>query len=224
MKSILGFIAVLALSQSAVSVSTAYARTSEDNRTPGSVGLGLGLGTFLFPVSGTSLALDYNLTPSLQLEFRGASGDFNGDDLVDSNYDTVYVHKLNLDAQLYEARAKLFLGNSFYFAGGLGQRHLGIDVEASDFQTQVQGDFTADSTCFQFGLGNIWTLDSGLFLGAEWLAFSIPLSSTSSSSYNVRGASDADTEKLKRDTQDVADRLGKVTSVGLLTFHIGYQF
>ncbi|RYZ82730.1 MAG: hypothetical protein EOP04_21470 [Proteobacteria bacterium] len=207
-----------------LSTNTAFANTSYDNREAGKFSLGLGLGVFMAPVSGASLSGTYNYTPDVQFELRAASGSIDADDLIDSSYNDIVVNRFDLDANLTEIRAKYFVGNSFYVAGGLAQRTLQIDIDARDQDSAITGNLKSASTCFTLAIGNIWNLDNGMYIGGEWLALAVPMSSSSSNHFNAQGITDSDTESLKRDTKKAMNDIGKTTTAGVATFQIGYQF
>ncbi len=198
-------------------------RSSQDNRADKKFGLGLGLGSFIAPISGAGFAAHYNLTQSMQFEFSNWTGTWDAKSLLDE-VGTSSISKFDVNTQLTQLRLKYFVGNSFYCAAGLGARQIEFDLAAQSGASRIQENLKANTTVFSLAIGNIWTMDSGLYIGGEWLALQMPMSSSVSTSIDTQGTSNADITSLQADANDAADSLAKATTAGIATFQIGWQF
>lgn len=200
-------------------------RSSADNREEMKFGVGLNGGLFMGILSGGGLNLHYNSTDSLQFEFMLTQGELDAKDwLNEENYDVLNLDYFDVDASIYQVRAKYFVGNSFYFAGGLGQRQVDFDLAATSSAETLKVKTESSSTILSLSLGNIWTFDSGFYLGGEWLAVAVPISSSSKSDATHNGLRSSESMELQRDSKEVADDLSKATTAGLAMLMVGWQF
>ncbi|SMF47913.1 hypothetical protein [Pseudobacteriovorax antillogorgiicola] len=223
-------IAIASMLMSSVAVSQAddeanRSKTSADWRSEKPFTVGAELGWFVFPISGAGARIGYNLNPNLNVGFRFAAGEWDASPLVSEGIYTT-IDTFTLDASIVEVDAKWFVGNSFYWRVGLGQRQINSDISVTDQYdgTNITATLESTSSAVSIGLGNIWTLDSGLYLGGEWIAASIPLGSSFSSSVTSNAITDEDLRDLVEDMEEVSEDFGTVTTFGLATFLIGYQF
>ncbi len=164
-----------------------------------------GLAIAPFPQEG--LGVGYYFSPDLVAELSYVAGS------------TEFLD-LEVTTSLIEARAKYFIGNSFYAIGGLGQRTIGFtaDLDASSVggaKKKVSVD--TSSTGLSLGIGNHWQW-SGFTLGCQWLGYFMPLSSSGDTDLDVDGVN----EKDKKDLQDSIDNLGKTPSYQALRLYLGW--
>ncbi len=200
--------------------------TSADLREAGSFGVGLGLGTFLVPISGSALHGFYSFKKDLQLELQLWGGTFDGKDIIDKE-PTVRLDHLDLKGSLAQFRLKYFVGNSFYVAGAFGSRRIEFDLQASNILgDMVRTELESDAVFAGIAIGNTWTFGSGFFIGGEWVAVSVPLASEFSSETTETSASSTPTDltDLQAEAEDSAKDLGEVTTLGLATLYLGWQF
>lgn len=186
-------------------------------------GVGLGLGNFIFPVSGAEISFHYNVSSQFQVELGSWSGTFDADDLVDA-VNTAYLEKFDVNGRLTQVRARYFPGNSFYVVGGLGKRTIDFDLAAVSGSARIAEKIKTESTVVSIGIGNIWSFDSGFFIGGEWIALAVPLASSRSTEIKSNTGTTADLQELEKDAQDAADQLGEMTTAGIAMLKLGWQF
>ena len=197
---------------------SAYAQTSSDNRTPGHIGLGLGLHLIQSPLPLLSVAGTYNVSRELQIEARYGSGETSGGDITGAYYEE------KLELAFGSLKARYFLGNSFYIAGGLGHRTLKVESMDLFAYPSRRYNFSNRATTLEFSLGNIWTLDNGLTIGGEWVSISSPVAGTTQASGSIMGNAAARDQGLERGIRQGKDSISHEPVVGFATFVLGYQF
>ncbi len=204
---------------SSVEYSSAYWRQNKK------YSVGAELGIFLFPISGPGMHLNYSLQKDLSFGIRYISGSFDASGLITENPFTS-IDTFTIDGSITEIDVKWFPGNSFYCRLGLGQREISSDIKVSSTldNTSIETSIKSNATAVSIGLGNIWTFDSGLYLGGEWIALSVPLSSSFSSSASSNSISNDSLRDIIQESEDTAEKLGTITSVGFATLLIGFQF
>ena len=198
-------------------------KQSSDYRAEKNYGVGLGFGSFIVPASGSGLLAHYNHSNEIQFELGLWSGSWDAKRLLDAIGSST-IDKFDVNFQLNQIRAKYFLGNSFYLAGGLGMRQIEFDLSAISGSTRIQENLKANTNVFSLAIGNTWCFDNGLFIGGEWMALSKALSSSVATHIRSEGVPTSDLISLQADALDTANTLAKATTIGLATFHIGWQF
>lgn len=190
---------------------------------PWSIGIEYGL--FVSPVSGFGVRAAYALSPNFQVGFSSTSGTYDAKTLIDPVSLTT-IETFDVAASLNEIEFKWFSGNSFYLGAGIGQRKISFDLSARDTFSNATLNTTLDTDAIVVNvcLGNIWTLDSGLYLGGEWLAVAASVSSSFETSAQSDSIASEDLQELLDDSEDIAKRLGEASTGGLALFLIGYQF
>jgi hypothetical protein len=191
----------------------------------------LGYGNVMGGVPGLQFDALYSIKPNLQVGLLFNSGSLDLKSLL-GDEDDVEVKTATLSGSLIAADARWFLGNSFYLRGGLGQRTINaeLDIQHKVVDYGIKGDVEATSMVILFGLGNQWHWDSGFSLGAEWVGFAQPVSSSSSSSLEETGsaggsaATKDDVEDLRDEFENLAKQLGESGSARLLILNIGWAF
>jgi hypothetical protein len=96
--------------------------------------------------------------------------------------------------------------------------------ERDDPQNFIRATTKSPSLCVDFGLGNIWQFSNGIYIGAEWIGISAPISSSSSSNTETGGTANADLEDAAKDTEKLAKDLGEANTLHLLVLNLGYAF
>lgn len=166
--------------------------------------------------------------PSSRLQL-GGSLQLGSKDLVDDEeVDTfgVEVKEGNLSAFVALAQARLFVANSFSVVGGGGVRRVALMYRATDWTNdadEVESEAVYSSVVAMLGLGNVWSWESGFYIGADWLNVLIPLHSTKTSSSDSSGDPDSDL----RDSQEKAETLAKESGYGVTAqalFTLGAMF
>lgn len=198
--------------------------TSEDLRESGRFGVGVGLGTFIFPISGAGLQGFYALAPNTQLGLELWDGTWDAGNLVTPD-PTVTLQEFKVDGSLQQLRLKYFVGNSFYLAGAVGSRKISFDLSAANIiGSRVSTKLDSQATVFSIAIGNTWTFESGFMIGGEWLGISYPISSSFSTATTAQGAAAADINELQADVEKAAKDLSNARTASLVTLHLGWQF
>ncbi len=189
-------------------------------------GLGVGTGNFMSPIGGTSLQGFYSLTPDMLLEFQKWEGTHDVRKLIQNNYEDRLM-RFDIHVMQTQVRWKYFLGQSFYFAGGLGHRDAKFKLQANGTSGQdLMADFKVFSTQLNIAVGNTWMFDSGLFLGCEWLALSLPIGGTgfsSNVSLSASGGGEISNDSVKQDAERAARKSPYVSTAGFATLHFGLR-
>ena len=207
-------------------------RKSRTARSTKTVTVEAGGGFVIGALSGPQVDVLYNMAPDLQLGLMYGSGSLDLKSAV-GNTSEVEVREATVSGSIIALEALYFIGNSFYTRIGLGQRTVAADLNIKHRQIDygIVGTIEANSMIFLFGLGNQWQFDSGFTIGAEWIGYTQPISSSSSSSLKSTGsaatgtdADKADLDKMKKDFEDTAESLGKAGSTRLLILSLGWAF
>jgi hypothetical protein len=183
-------------------------------------------------VPGVGLEGNWFKDKSLQLGINMGTGSISVKDAVEDDESSGELDGVNLDAADLTAssfgfHARWFPSNSFFLVGGLSRRILGTKIRVSDTTNKnnyIQTKTNSKSLCLDFGIGNLWSFDSGFFIGAEWIGVSRVLSSSSSSEAEVGGAPSSEIEKLADDNEDFAKRLGGAMTFRLAMLQLGWEF
>lgn len=189
-----------------------------------------GGGFVIGALSGPQIDVLYNMLPDLQLGLMYGSGSLDLKSAIGDTSD-VETRQAKLSGGIIALEAIYFVGNSFYTRLGLGQRSIDADLDLHHKKVDygIAGTIEADSQILLFGIGNQWQFDSGFTIGAEWIGYSQPLSSSSSSSLREKGAAagaaeKSDLDKLKKDFEDAAEAIGESGSSRLLIMSLGWAF
>lgn len=181
---------------------------SEENRVGKMVSVVAEGGFAVAPIPMTGAAVGYYVFRDLLAEVSYVSGG-------------VDLGIVTIDATLLEARAKYWIGNSFYVNGGFGQRTIdfsaGLDPITGTEKVKVE--LETKTTGLSFGLGNRWQW-SYFTLGCDWLGYFAAMSSSGDTDVDVPGVEDKD----KTDLEDAADQLGKASTYSALRFYLGASF
>ena len=187
--------------------------------------LAIRMGSLIGGYSGAGGEALYHLKPNLLVGAFFASGttdlkeDIPGDDLIE-------IVKAETSYSLYYLQGRYYLGNSFFLNGGLGMRTFKSEFRLEDkLGTGVlESSTSAQSVIVQFGLGNIWRFQNGIVLGAEWLGYTQPLSSSFSSSTEAEGAATPTLEGTSEDAEDLAKFTAETGAFMGLVLSLGYSF
>ena len=170
------------------------------------------IGLTMMPVVGLRAA--YYMRPNLLVEAGGGHG-------------SASIGDWSVAKTILDAKAKWFLGNSFYVDGGAGLEMFSatfpIDRPSAGLNGQDPGHENVSGSVRNIGLeahiGNQWSWDSGFMLGVDWLGYFASLSSTSSF-----GGNDEVDQIAKADEQtSIASNLGS-NSLHLGRVYLGYSF
>ena len=88
----------------------------------------------------------------------------------------------------------------------------------------ASGELSTSAIRFTAGIGNEWTLDWGLVIGADWLTGSTLLTQTVDASVNESSGS-IDTSDTKKSSEDLGKMINLLSAIpGIVVFRIGYSF
>lgn len=163
------------------------------------------IGLTLMPVSG--FRGGYFISPDLTAELSYASG---GATLGDFEAKKTVI----------EAKAKYFLGNSFYIDGGLAQESWAVTYPVMDAGGSTSSNLSGSvsNTGLVFHIGNQWQW-SGFTLGCDWLGYFASLSSSAS----FDGSTTVDEADKKKEEDDVKSTMGG-GSAHVTRFYLGWSF
>ncbi len=136
------------------------------------------------------------------------------------------VDLLDLSEKLISASARWYIGNSFYFKMGYGQRHFNFsigdqlinDLSGEDLlntSLKVENDFLA------LGLGNLWQFDNGFTWGFDWFELIVPIGSGTVDNSIL---SEINNDNDRKNAKDVISYMEHGLSFNALKFHLGYTF
>ncbi|MEI6397235.1 MAG: hypothetical protein WCO71_00565 [Pseudomonadota bacterium] len=164
------------------------------------------IGLTMMPVSG--LRLGYFINPNLVAEVSYLTG-------------SAKIGSFESRKSLMEAKAKYFLGETFYVDGGFAHESWGVNysvlksggtLETADIRGKVT------NTGIDLHIGNQWQWE-GFTLGCDWVGYFLNLST--STSYG--STSGLDTEDQKSEEAKVKKNLGG-SSAHVTRFYIGWSF
>ena len=116
-----------------------------------------------------------------------------------------------------------FLGDSFNIKASSSYRILKARdywYNRENFLKTSEYLFTYEDIIFDFSIGNHWTFDSGLYLGADWIGLGGQLGHISSSVKYETGGPEGRTKQRIRNME----RARKLAQMTLLNFSMGYLF
>lgn len=167
----------------------------------------------------------YTLSPKIQLSFNILTGN---EDLASKIGETegASFEKAEATGLAVFGAARYFFGNSFNAAAGLGLRSIDLQYRISEKKAAnvyLEGSMSATSIALYLAIGNHWQWGNGFFVGCDWLAAMVPI--TSSSKSETSGSlTSATLEELNNVAAETASRLSKATSLHLLVTQVGYAF
>ncbi|MCP4294016.1 MAG: hypothetical protein GY786_00210 [Proteobacteria bacterium] len=121
--------------------------------------------------------------------------------------------------------ARWFTGNSFNLLFAVHNRTFEADVTVVDPDTSYSAtaDLKAEATVGTIGIGNQWSFDWGLVIGADW-AFASGLIN-SSSSVDIRSHTYADPADATKELEKFAEFLNLLSaSPGFVNLTLGFAF
>lgn len=186
---------------------------------------------FLVGIQPVGLHVPTILAPPLQLGL--ALGDFQlGVDLGSATYeDTVEDSDASVTYTNQGAWARYFVGNSFFLKAGYHQRTW--DAQGSYSETYystyststltAKADIQATANVASAGIGNIWSFDSGFYIGAEWVVMESIVSE--SSSYSITSNTGVDTDTAEQEFEDMIDTANQASGIGgFAVLTLGWAF
>src|SRR5690606_28780744 len=122
---------------------------------------------------------------------------------------------------MIEARAKFFVGNSFYLTGGAGQRTFTFTSELTplDGGPEFSAEAKATTLGATFAIGNQWQWDY-FTLGLDWIGYFLPISQSGDSEVVFPGVVEDDLKELN----DSLEELGKTPNLQVLRIYLGIAF
>ena len=122
--------------------------------------------------------------------------------------------------------ARYFYGNSFNSIFAINSMNSEMTVTSTNASTggSAKGSLSTSATRFTAGIGNHWTMDWGLEIGADWLTGSALLSSSVSSSVSESSGT-IDTTDAKNSMEELGKLVNKLSAFpGILIISIGFSF
>ncbi len=196
-----------ALTMTTLSAGTAHAQESAANRKDKTASVTIeAIGFTLMPVSG--IRAGYFITPDLTAEVAYATG---GAKILDFEADKTVI----------EAKAKWFIGNSFYVDGGLANESWKVQYSVLTSSTGTGTETlngSVSSTGLSLHVGNQWQW-SGFTLGCDWVGYFLALSTTSSF-----GSSSSVDDDDKKDEEESIKNTMAGSGVHVARFYLGWSF
>ncbi len=191
---------VWALSSSMQGISVEK-RSGKNMSVVGEIGLGIA------PLPTAGMSAGYFIRQDILAELNYINGSAT---LLDSN----------LSWSVITARAKWFLGNSFYINTGAGVRDISFDSSYSMLGLASESKSIRASTSaigLDVGLGNQWQWDT-FTMGCDWIGYFQPVS-VSNRDGDSTGLSQSDLNSFKSSTS-----MGEESHLSLLRFYLGASF
>jgi hypothetical protein len=173
------------------------------------------IGFTIMPVSG--LRLGYYVNSNLAAEVGYASG-------------SAKIGSFESDKKIIEAKAKYFVGDTFYIDGGIGHEmwtteYSVLTADSLIVSNSVKGKVS--NTGIEFHIGNQWQVThrvmdwdvTGLMIGCDWIGYFKSLSTQTS----FGSASNLDAADKKREEASVKTAFGG-SSLHLARFYVGWAF
>ena len=188
--------------------------------------IGLRAGMLFGGISGGGLDGFMHKSPSLLLGGAFYSGGTDFKDSLNEDKSSVRLNKAEVSDYMFLLQARWFVGNSFNLTGGLGQRKISASFEAESVSSgdKVGIDVDVTSLVAQFALGNTWSFKSGFVLGADWIGYSYPLTSSRKVSSSATGSVSSALQDFQDIGEDLGDSLGKAGAAMLLVLNVGWAF
>lgn len=198
--------------------------TSFDLRAKKNIFLGPRVGFLVGTMLGVGAESGYQPNSNLQFGLDFGYGKKNLD-AEDDGSNTIKTTQFEISAMMLTGFARYFFGNSFYLGMGAGMRNIQYILAMEDSQgSRLKIEGSANSAVISPHLGNVWAFDNGFYLGCEWLGYSIPLTSSASSTTETSGTLSITLESLAKINQALAEEIGKVPSFRFLMVHLGVSF
>ena len=169
----------------------------------------------------------YSLSQPLEVEFPGKDftiGFVGGSGTSKTVKSTTYNSSTGKWEYTYydwagstlEFNIRYYVGNSFNVLLGYGKYSVTLKDQA--FTGSTVYDLTYETTQVNFGIGNEWTFDFGMYIGADWLM----LGSKLSDSYTATLVSGTETTASKAYVETDTSSIG--AAGGAAIFRIGFGF
>jgi hypothetical protein len=176
-----------------------------------------GLGLIYYPSGNwglgfTALLANRDITDDLQKEF--------GSDIE--------VGKAPLATKSASAFTRFFWLWNFYLDTGIGIRAVdsAFELQRKDPETTYSLEMHTWTVTLDLNVGNQWNFSNGLFLGADWAGYSLPLQTGKSVEATVQNSVELDDDlpAVKALTDSLANGIADDASVRLLILYAGYSF
>ncbi len=200
-----------------ISVNNLYAVDSTGVRKNKTVFLGATpAGIHIPTIIATPFGVGFYLGDSGLIGFETASASSNQDD-GDNTSTATFTNQ-----GIY---ARWFTGNSFNLLFAIHSRTFEADATVVDPDTSdsATADLKAEALVGTIGIGNQWSFDWGLVIGADWAVASGLINS--SSSVNLRSSTYSDPAEATKDMEEFAEVLNLVSALpGFVNLTLGFAF
>lgn len=201
-------------------------------RNKSTIGIGAKAGLFMSLVPGVGAEVPFNFGGNLQIVGSYMTGSLNLKPAFESSMTaadkaSVAVKEFELSGNIAAVQARYFIGNSFYIAGGLGQRQMDVTFHlatSADETNYAKTNVGVASTVGIIDIGNQWNFDSGVYLGFDWLGYVSPFSSKATTSTETGGAVTLVMADLQTEAEDLGESLGEASTTQLLMLTLGAIF
>lgn len=199
---------------------------SSDKRAHSHFWVAGGGGGVMGGVTGGTLEGAYVLSSLLQVGggFAAGSEDLNAGSTGNTSDITITNDKIG--AKLFFAKARFFVGNSFNVASVLSYRIISAtaDIKTTDGANEVDMEVKSSSITVGLTIGNHWAFDNGLTIGADWIGYHYPVSSSAKTATTTKGALSQAETSFADDTQKLGEDLGKIAHTQVLVGTLGFLF
>ena len=177
-------------------------------------------------ITGAGLSGQYYLSSDFHIEIQSVSGKTDLRSSISSE-DNISVTKAIATINLVSVMARYYLSNSFFISVGLGQRKILTDLrlDSIEIDQYLEMQTNSISSVGLITIGNIWSWDSGFFIGFDLFGASIPISSgyESKTTTNLT-TSDSAFSNLSQTTENLAKMMGTAVGPISLMINIGTAF
>jgi hypothetical protein len=149
------------------------------------------------------------------------------DDDDDDDDDKTSLDKANIRAKSFAAYGRWFPFNSLYVLAGMSYRVVDSEMQisdAADDANYVNVQSSSKAICLDGAIGNVWSWESGFFIGGEWFGLSVPLWAKSDTDVDTGGVPTGEVEKESDRSKKFVEQIGKGTSLRLAVLHVGWAF
>jgi hypothetical protein len=174
---------------------------------------------------GPTIALTFPRVKELGLEFKAGSGFFSFG-LISGGFKTKPTSEVSAEFSNYELRGRWHpFAGSFFLGVGYGKQNIKLEGTKEISSVPVTLNLDIESTYLMPHLGWFRVSDIGLTFGFD-IGTILPSGVTSKMTSNASTAAEStsDYAKMKKDTEDAGDKLGKTSLPYMALFKIGWLF
>lgn len=210
-------------------VKKAGRQTSESLRGTRHVGIGASAGSAGNGLTGYGAETFYNVSPQVQLGLVYMQGEAKLGDVGGTEEGGIKTRaSASAVSRVALLKSNFFLGNSFALTLGAGYRSIDWKIAAdvadgtNKSLASAEGAGQSDSILVHAGIANYWTLDSGIFIGANWLGYAAPVASSYKVKTETSNVSPEDKAFIFSASENLAQSLGNLGSLSTY-LTVGYQ-